>query len=175
MGWKTLKEHFGIEHIVKIEGDQVLIGSPYIGDLGVIDIKTGKLSLKDGWERSLEDYPALRSASPAEILDLLRAPDHFNGKTCVYIVSDAKVYEDYCEKEGYPNVTYSGRLMYQNTTFLSLKDAQTSALKSLEYRVKSWEERKRMLLKEVEDLDAEIVAAREAQNALSLQIEREGH
>ncbi len=174
MGWKTLKENFGIEHIVKVENDQVLIGSPYIGDLGVIDVTTGRLSLKDGWERGLEDYTALRNASPAEILAFLQAPDHFNGKTRVYIVSDAKVYEDYCEKEGYPNVTYSGRLMYQNTTFLDLKEAQTYALKSLEYRVKSWEERKKTLLRDIEELNAEIGAAKAAQDELSVQIKKHG-
>jgi len=163
MGWKKFKEYFGVKHIVQVEGDQVKIGSGYVSDLALVDMKTGRLTRKYGWERSLEEYGALLTASPEKILSLLSEPDQFERNLPVYIVSDAKVIEEYCEAPGYPNLTHSGRLMYENTTFLDREEADQCALKSLGYRIKTWSERKEQLSNEIDEIETEIALAKAAQ------------
>lgn len=166
MGWKLLKQYFEIKHIVQVENDQIKIGSGYVSDLALIDMKTGKLTRKPGWERSLEEYGALLKASPEKILSLLSEPDQFERDLPVYIVSDARVIEEQCEVPGYPNLTHSGRLMYENTTFLEREKADQYALKSLGYRIKTWSERKEQLSNEIAEIEAEIALARSAQTEI---------
>jgi hypothetical protein len=43
MGWKNIKEHFSIQHIVHIKNGKVCIGSPYINDLIIINSETGEI------------------------------------------------------------------------------------------------------------------------------------
>lgn len=50
MGWKTVKEYYGIKHIVQVreskeygEEPMILIGSPYISDIIVIRPSDGKI------------------------------------------------------------------------------------------------------------------------------------
>jgi len=166
MGWKLLKQYFEIKHIVQVEDGQIKIGSGYVSDLALIDMKTGKLTRKLGWERSLEEYGALLNASPEEILALLNEPDQFERSLPVYIVSDAKVIEETCEVFGYPNLTHSGRLMYENTTFLEREKADQYVLKSLGYRIKTWSERKEQLSDEIAAIEAEIALAKAAQTEI---------
>lgn len=163
MGWKLLKQYFEIKHIVQVDDGQIKIGSGYVSDLALIDMKTGKLTRKPGWERSLEEYEALLNASPEEILALLNEPDQFERSLPVYIVSDAKVIEEQYEVFGYPNLTHSGRLMYENTTFLEREKADQYVLKSLGYRIKTWSERKEQLSNEIAAIEAEIALAKAAQ------------
>ena len=129
-------------------------------------MKTGKLTRKPGWERSLEEYEALLNASPEEILALLNEPDQFERSLPVYIVSDAKVIEEQCEVFGYPNLTHSGLLMYENTAFLDRAKADKYALGSLSRRIEIWVERKERLSNEIAELEQEIALARAAQTEI---------
>lgn len=160
MGWKKFKERFGIKHIVQIADGRITIGSGYISDLASVHIASGKVFHKQGWESSLKEYAALWAASPEEIKALLDEPDQFEKSTPVYIVSDATVLEEQCEEFGYPNITHSGRLMYENTSFLSREKADNYALCALTYRIDAWSQRREKLLAEVAEIEAEIAASK---------------
>lgn len=115
MGWKTFKEKFGIDnHIVFIEEGKLLVGSQFIRDLITVDLETGLVS-GDGRDCMLlhQKYPALRDASPEEVLAALNADDIFSASIKVYSYEPGKIREHFCEVPGWPNVTHDGEMMYQ--------------------------------------------------------------
>jgi hypothetical protein len=65
MGWKTLKEHFDIEHFVQVTKKGICIGSGFVHDLVTIDPKTGALQENQTFHGLIrEKYPALLKAPP---------------------------------------------------------------------------------------------------------------
>ena len=116
MGWKTLKERFGIGHIVQVTSAGIVIGSGYVSDLVTINPATGKVTENSTFSGFLrEHYPALLSSSADEILSAINAEDTFSTSTPVYTYTGGTIIEKLCEKPGYPNVTHDGCLMYENT------------------------------------------------------------
>lgn len=116
MGWKNVKDHYRIAHIVRITEEGVCIGSPYIHDLIVI-AKDGLIK-KRYQERSNADlmrYQMEFDADPAKLHELILKPDSFGALTKVYTYDGSEIIEKYCEEVGYPNVTVDGDLMYENT------------------------------------------------------------
>lgn len=115
MGWKLLTERFGIEHQVQINEKGLCIGSGYVSDMIVIDLHTGSIEVSQTFgSRVRESYAALLAADPAEIVELIRAPDVFATSVPVYTFEDGTVIEKMCETPGYPNVTHDGRMMFDN-------------------------------------------------------------
>jgi len=116
MGWKSLKERFGISHIVQVDGKQLLIGSGYVHNLATIDLLTGKVTENPTFPRFLaETYPDLLKAASEELVGLLEAPDTFTQSVTVYTYDGANIVEKQCEAVGWPNVTHDGAVMYENT------------------------------------------------------------
>ena len=116
MGVKSLKERFGISHIVQATKDGACIGSGYVSDLVTIDRVTGKMTENATFSGFLrQHYPALIEASPDEIVRLLSAQDEFAADIPVFTYEGAKIIEKRCEKPGWPNVTHDGDVMYDNT------------------------------------------------------------
>lgn len=115
MGWKSLKEHFKIKHIVHVTADGVLIGSGYVSDIVTITPETGTVSVSRTFPSFLkESYPALLAAKPEEIRSLLSAADSFAADVTVFTYAGGKIIETLCEAPGWPNVTHDGCLMYDN-------------------------------------------------------------
>ncbi len=115
MGWKTLKEHFGISHIVQATEKGICIGSGYIHDLADIDPATGKVSENSSFRDFLKkSYPSLLEASAEEILRLLGTQDSFSASIPVYTYRGGEIIEKQCETPGWPNVTHDGCVMYEN-------------------------------------------------------------
>lgn len=116
MGWKKLKDHFGINHTVQVVGDKVAIGSAYVHDLVTIDVATGTVRANEAFSNFLElAYPHLLTAAPEEIAALIAEPDEFTAAIPVFTYRDADIIEKVCETPGWPNVTHDGELMYENT------------------------------------------------------------
>ena len=115
MGWKTIKETFGISHIVMINEAGLCIGSPYVPNLAVIDLVTGVVRENTTFSGFLKQYPSLQNAKPEQLLDLMSAPDTFSASIPVYTCEGGNILEKYCDVLGYPNVTHDGCLMYENT------------------------------------------------------------
>ena len=115
MGWKALKEHFGIKHIVQTTEKGVCIGTGYVHDLAVIDPLTGKVSENPTFRHFLkETYPSLLEASAEEIVRLLGTQDSFSSSIPVYTYRGGEIIEKQCETPGWPNVTHDGCVMYEN-------------------------------------------------------------
>lgn len=116
MGWKKIKEHYRIGHIVQVTPKGICIGSPYIHDLIVIGLD-GEI-IKDDDGRSNEDlkrYLVEMRADPKKLRELAQAPDTFEENIPVYTYKGGKIIEKMCEEPGWPNVTHDGMEMYENT------------------------------------------------------------
>jgi hypothetical protein len=158
MGWKAVKDHYRIGHIVHMSGDDLLIGGAYVSEIirvspeGVVEEKPTMRPL-DG---ELARYVYEIRGDASRFRGLLASKDEFTASTPVYGWSGSTIVEDFCEEYGWPNVTHSGALMWDGHFFLDRDDAVRRAvagargrMSSLAERVEELEEklaeRKRML------------------------------
>lgn len=133
MGWKSLKEHFQIEHIVQMGKDCLFIGSGYCHNLVTIDLETGDLHPNRTFPNFLkENYPNLLEAKAAEIKDLINAQDHFDKSIIVYTYDGGEIIEKYCENPVWPNITHDGMLIYENTFSTDKEKIISRAKRNLE-------------------------------------------
>lgn len=118
MGWKNLKDHFKISHIVQVTRKGICIGSPYIHDIMIIgldgEIKKGYLK-GDSGNVDLDRYQKELSECPAKVKELIEAPDVFEKSIKVYTYEGANIIEKFCDEVGWPNATHDGEMMYANT------------------------------------------------------------
>jgi hypothetical protein len=118
MGWKNVKEHYRIGHIVCVTEKGICIGSPYIHDLLVI-AADGKSIVKPYTERrSNEDlwrYQKEMDADMGKLFELVVNPDTFEQSVTVWTYNGGEIIEKKCEEPGWPNVTHDGELMHENT------------------------------------------------------------
>lgn len=137
MGWKTIKDHYNIKHIVQFDkrreyGEEpvIMIGSPHISDLIVIRPSDGKIlkKYKGGSVNKLLQalMPILdEDEKTGKLKDLIDAEDHFSRKLPVYYYGDGRhIRLTYCEHYGYPNCTIDGHIMYENHYCSKLKAAK---------------------------------------------------
>ncbi len=119
MGWKNVKTHYRIGHVVAFyRGEGLCIGSAYVHNIMSIsaagDVSWGKL----GPSRHNDDltrYYAEMTADKAKLLELLNTPDTFEKCVTVYTYAGATILEKQCEEPGWPNVTHDGEMMYDNS------------------------------------------------------------
>ena len=115
MGWKAVKDHYRIEHFVRVEAGNICIGSLYIHDIIVID-PAGKIVKREAHgNRNLNRYLAEMDADPDKLAALIKSPDTFAAAIPVYTWENGQIIECLCEEPGWPNVTHDGRMMYENT------------------------------------------------------------
>lgn len=116
MGWKAVKDHYQIGHIVHMRPEGLCIGSGYISDLIVVGPDGTLIKKHDGSSnKDLTRYQAEMLADTAKLRELLEKPDQFSNSVPVYTYDGAEILEKYCEALGYPNVTHDGDLLYENT------------------------------------------------------------
>lgn len=151
MGWKNVKEHYDIRHIVQVGvrkeyGDEpcIMIGSPYICDLIVIRVSDGKIlkRYKDGHanERLRTLQPRLDEDEKDGVLKaLIDSEDTFGKLLPVYCIDDGRnIVKMWCERYGYPNVTTEGMLMYENTFYSQLRAAKYHLMRKSSIRWRNW-------------------------------------
>lgn len=118
MGWKNIKQHYRIGHIVQVVRDgRILIGSGYIPDIFVISAE-GKLIKRDDGRHNddLRRYQREFDADPEKLRLLAIDADEAPAVSIpVFTYEEGEIIEDACEELGWPNVTHTGRLMYENT------------------------------------------------------------
>lgn len=115
MGWKNVKEHYRIGHIVHITDEGLCVGSPYIHNLIVVSMEGKVTSTREAWNDDLRRYLREFDADPEKLRRLIESQDHVSASVPVYTYEGAKIIEKQCEKPGWPNVTHDGCLMYDNT------------------------------------------------------------
>ena len=137
MGWKNLKEHYRIGHIVCVTEKGICIGSGYVHDLIIVNPTDGSLqpNKEMGWSSSNEDLKRYRQemqADPAKVRALIEAPDTFAASLPVYTYDyDGNIVEKRCEDYGWPNQTHDGDLMYDNTFFATRDEALEKAKREI--------------------------------------------
>lgn len=118
MGWKNVKEHYRIEHLVQVRDGVIWIGSSYIPD----NITIGQDGLfrkryQPGFccNEDLERYQREMDADLDWLAQLVQTPDTFEKSVTVWTYNDGDIIEKKCEEPGWPNVTHDGQMMYENT------------------------------------------------------------
>lgn len=115
MGWKNVKEHYGIKHIVQVTEVGICIGSGYIHDLIVIGPNGPRMERGELSNDYLRRVYAAMVADPVKLRELVETPDVFEASIPVYTFENDEVVEKVCEKLGWPNITHDGCVMYDNT------------------------------------------------------------
>lgn len=116
MGWKAIRDHYKIEHIVQVTDAGICIGSPYNYDLIVMGLD-GVLKKRDDGRvnEKLRRYMADFDRDPEKLRELAIAHDEFTTDVTVWTYDGGQIIEKQCETPGWPNVTHDGQMMYDNT------------------------------------------------------------
>lgn len=115
MGWKRVKEHYRIEHIVHVSSKGLHIGSllaPMLIEVGFDGQIVERCTMLSS--ENLMRYQTEIEADPATFRRLMQEEDVFSASIPVYTFRDAEIIEKRCEEVGWPNVTHDGDLMYDN-------------------------------------------------------------
>lgn len=133
MGWKAVKDHYGIKHTVQVccvggKGACICIGSGFIPKLITISLDGCVLSRNESLPSSLEDvYNRMVVDRKTGLLQsLVVKRDIFASWWPVYYPDRGLINEDFCERYGYPNITHSGDLMFDNKHFKTVKEARVA-------------------------------------------------
>ena len=137
MGWKKVKEYYDIVHIVQVSTKReynnepcIFIGSPYISDIIVIRMSDATLLKRYNSGRINDRLRAIQprldeDAKNGTLKRLIDEPDEFGKLLPVYCIEDYRhIVEMQCEAYGYPNVTTSGKPMYDNIFVSQRRAAQ---------------------------------------------------
>lgn len=158
MGWKNIKEHYRIGHIVQMDSERLLIGSGYISDIIVVAPDGTIVKRYDRQSGDLARYQTEIESDPKTFAELLSAPDVFEKSIPVYTYSGADILEKQCEEPGWPNVTHDGELMYENTHSTNRDEivwrAKRNASSAVSWRRRSLQELEEKLLQAREELAA---------------------
>lgn len=133
MGWKSVKDHYQIGHIVCNCDEGIAIGSSYIPKLIVIGVD-GTFSTKSdlAGNSDLERYRIEMLSDMDKLLELVRQEDSFERSIPVWTYDGSEIIEKHCEELGFPNVTHDGWVMYDNMYFGTFEEAHSAALKNAE-------------------------------------------
>lgn len=114
MGFKAVKEHYRIGHIVRRDHSGLAIGSGYIDDIIVVSPAGKVLKRHNRDNDELGRYQREIEEDPAKFAELFARADVFTKSLRVYTYSGGEIVEAFCEKLGYPNQTHDGELLYEN-------------------------------------------------------------
>lgn len=126
MGWKSVKNHYRIDHFVHLQGGNLCIGSAYISD--IIVVRPDGTVLKASAYADLHRYQSEIKADPATFQRLMHELDQFAASIPVHTCVDGQILTLQCEEPGWPNVTHDGQLMYDNTHFTDKAKCVKSAI-----------------------------------------------
>lgn len=114
MGWKAIKEHYRVKHIVQVTEKGICIGSPYVHDLMIISLDGELLKGPSGTVNDdLVRYHQEMLEDPSKLRDLASAEDTFSTSIPVFTYRGAEIIEKQCEELGWPNITHDGAIMYE--------------------------------------------------------------
>jgi uncharacterized coiled-coil protein SlyX len=129
-----------ISYIYAIYGDKLCIGSEYCHNLINVDINTlevkyqldafrhGRASLRNDdlifiWDKLHE------LIASGEIHDIINGKDTIENPLPVFIADNGVIIESITDTYDWPNVTEDGRLLYDNTSFQTRRQAVEYAIK----------------------------------------------
>lgn len=160
MSWKNIRDYYRIEHIVRVQDGDILIGSSYVPCLLKIS-RDGTVSwgnLGPSKNDDLDRYYHEMTADPGRVKELLNVPDVFEQSLPVFTYRGGQIVEKRCERYGWPNVTHDGELMYENTFSPDRAKVVRWAKKNARAWVRSYEERLAELQKAVDETKSKLKA-----------------
>jgi hypothetical protein len=112
MGWKNVKDHYGITDVVHVRDGHIRIGA--LGDFNIIVIDPeGKIiSARKTDNADISRHLAEMRADRKKVRALVAAPDTFRETFPVYTCSGSQIVEARCERYGFPHTTTDGELMH---------------------------------------------------------------
>jgi hypothetical protein len=150
MGWKAVKEHYDIRHILgRYEGEGWCIGSPYVHALITIDTDARTIKPSSLIQAGDELDVLIRRfhADGEAFWSMWDTPDVFERALPVFTTREGVLVQAFCEDLGWPNATHDGWVMYDNTYFTdplaAISDGKRDAEASIRYieeRLAQWEE-----------------------------------
>lgn len=169
MGWKNVKEHYRIGHIVQVRKDKgICIGSPYIHDLIVIGFDGSIIKkLDSGVNEDLKRYQAEMLADMAKLKELVDSPDVFERSITIWTYEGGDIIEKQCEVPEWPNVTHDGEMIYENTFSFDRSQVIEWAKREAGLRHKRYVEAVDEANQRVVELETEMAVARAAVEKLS--------
>ena len=114
MGWKSVKQHYQIGHIVQVTEEGICIGSAYVYNLMVISTEGRLVKRRESSDRDLVRYQAEMDKDVEMLKRLVLQQDHFDKSVPVFTYDGSLIIEKKCEELGWPNITHDGELMYEN-------------------------------------------------------------
>lgn len=188
MGWKNVKEHYGIGHQVHIDRGDLCISSPFITGLIRVVRAPGKpLALKSSMEHcrggnfgnaDLDRLWREFEADPARLAELLDTPDTFGETVPVFSyeeAAEAEIIEQRCEagKFGWPENTTCGQTMREGTHFLTRGEALEAAIRSAHGWLSMTKQQVKRRRRELADAKAQLTKRTQILAALTLQQQHE--
>ena len=156
MGWKNVKDHYRIGHIVQIRSGFIAIGSAYVPDLIRVSMdgkpSWGNLGPSDN--RDLSRYYAEMQKDLPKLAQLVQSPDSFSQSLPVFTWSSGVILEKECEAYGWPNVTHDGMIQYENTFSSDRMQVVRWAKQDALYGIKCMLRRRREIKKQAEEIEA---------------------
>jgi len=173
MGWKRVKDHYGIRHIVHMLNGGLTVGSEYCPDL--IQIKpSGEVIVSNivDTKGTLGKLVTTLRSDPELLRGLIAEPDQFDISIPVFSVVDGVLIEQMAESLEWPSVTHDGELMYQNTHFPSAEAALKEAKDDLERSVGYLDEQVINLLAQIEEIKSRSAKCRALADRVSEQLQQ---
>jgi hypothetical protein len=144
-------------------GEYIAVGSPLCHDLFSVNKETLKVKYaldtwnkgrkaleREGYEEGLFIWDKLHElVQTGEIKEIIEGHDEISPKLPVFYCEDGKLIESFTDKYGWPNTTYDGVLMYDNTHFKT----KVEALKQGIRETKTWA---KILNEQIVEKEAEI-------------------
>jgi hypothetical protein len=115
MGWKRVKQHYRISHVVHVSAGVICIGS--VVDLEKLLISAEGVIIKRPTlcDIELDRYLREMDEEPDTLVRLVTTPDEFDmdKSVPVYTFEGGRILEKQCEAMGWPGVTHDGMLLYE--------------------------------------------------------------
>lgn len=138
MGWKAVKDHYGIEYTVHMDGGDMHVGAGYLPRIITVT-PAGEVTVSRGMRRDeIDRIAGEMEADTARLLELMAATDTFERSIPVYTWSGADILERHCETPEWPNVTHDGEIMYENRYSQDRAEVVEWARESAESRIEGY-------------------------------------
>jgi len=172
-------------YAVHYSDGKVCVGSPLCSDLFSVNAETMKVKYAlDTWNEGRKCFEETSRKSEnseglfiwdklheliesGELQKIIENDDTIENKLPVFTCEDGVLVESFTDAYGWPNVTISGELMYDNTWYKTKKEALEQGIESMGYRIEWNEERIERLTKEIKERTIEQLELKEKLNNLT--------
>ena len=134
--------------------------------------KEGRKSLKRKDEIAIIWDSLQELIDSGEIWNIWNENDNIESKRPVFYIENGHLIESHTDKYGWPNTTFDGVLMYNNTHFRDKEEAINSGIKNAEEWIKIMKEGKKELLDKLKKKDEIMQREWETIQRLKQEVER---